>query len=284
MNPIVLDSTIENNNSSNHDNNGSSDIIITEPSPQPCYCSSEGAFLIDNVTNSIMSVNKWIAQELYRLSHNYLPRNCLNYEALLTVVEGCYQTEPYGYIAARKVCCSQSAVQQYNKNQLLSSQILRDQKDRQSTTTTTTTTTTISDEQLTQKNLVLAFAKIIKYCQNNTSIHQFYIEHHRKPLELLLEMEKMCQDWRRDKHISHTGANESDAIHFCNKMKNYQRSLGCILFGTNMAIAKELVGSWTIICLWDQQDTSSFSKEQKWSRFGIHSYKAAKKLRGIADT
>lgn len=277
MNTVILENNTENKNSSNHDSKSSSDIIITKSGPQPknyncCYscCSSEGVFLVDNVTHSIMSADKWISQELDRLSHNYLPRNCTNYEALLTVVEGCYQTEPYNNIVAQKVCCFHSNTQYYGRKQPLLSQILCD-----SNTSQPTSTTTIGDDQLTKRNLIVAFANLMKYCQSNESFHQFYIEHHRKPLELLLEMEKVCQAWRREKIKSNVPTN------FSSEMRHYQNNLGLILFGTNMAIAKDLVGAWTIVCLWVHQDTLSFAKLQKWSTFGIYSYELAKKLCGI---
>ncbi|KAG2207236.1 hypothetical protein INT47_012289 [Mucor saturninus] len=192
-------------------------------------CSTQ--LLFDKVTKSLVGVDDWIAQELERISHNTYPRNCNNYEALLYVIEGHYQTESYSYPV----------------NDESSMTKLNDDTDKR------------GNSQLTQKNLILAFSELIQYCQQESP--QFYLFQHRQPLELLMELEKMC-DMNADIQTS-------------------QRRLSCILFGQNIPIINKLVSAWTIICLWARQDIVSIPQQEKWNIFGVYSYQIAKKACGI---
>lgn len=213
----------------------------TFPSPssdhtQPhIHCCSRTQLLFDKVTKSLVGIDDWIAQELDRISHKSLPRNCMNYEALLYVIEGYYQTENYGYLQDE-------------------SPMTKDTHD--------TNITTIGNNQLTQKNLILAFSELITYCKQESP--QLYLFQHRKPLELLMELEKMC-DMNSDIQTS-------------------QKRLSCILFGQNIPIINKLVSAWTIICLWAQQDIVSIPQQEKWNIFGVYSYQIAKKACGIKST
>lgn len=201
--------------------------------PQPQIHCSTTQLLFDKVTKSLVKIDDWIAQELDRISHNSHPRNCSDYEALLYVIEGYYQTEPYG---------------------------TRPDESSVATKTHDTIKNTRNNSQLTQRNLILAFSELIHYCQQESP--QFYLFQHRQPLELLLELEKMCDDMTLDIQTS-------------------QRRLSCILFGRNIPIINTLVSAWTIICLWARQDIVSIPQQEKWNIFGVYSYQIAKKACGI---
>lgn len=291
-----------------------------QPHVHSC-CFSETQ-LLDNVTKSLVSVDEWIAQELDRISHNSSPRNCLNYEALLSVIEGFYQMDQYTPTTITYQHFTQSKAQQeqseaeeeeeevedqdddeesekegmedsvgYNNifHAVLSPSVLDEQQindndleeekqnengcdnENGSPKIYHNKISTANFNQLTQKNLVLAFSKLIYYCQHESP--QFYLKYHRKPLELLIELENMCDTTTQ-------GIQQKDDI------QSRQKRLAHILFGTNVPILNRLVDAWIIISLWVQQEIdpeSPFQQQQKWIIFGIYSYQIAKKVCGISN-
>lgn len=132
--------------------------------------------------------------------------------------------------------------------------------------------TTVNKGHLTQKNLIYSYVKLITYCHRGSP--QYYLHQHRRPIELLLELEKLNDLIENDSY--------GDDI---NRIKE---NLARIVFGKKIPISRSLVSAWSVICLWVQQGISPVNSRKtlendEWVCFGTTAYSVAKRLSGIVN-
>lgn len=321
-------------------------VTNTSQHHQPRFDYNAGVQLLDSVTKSFLDINEWVAQELQRIEENQIPRNCYSYEALITVIEGVNQVGYYSVICARHretpstlhespQCCmnhddsnnlkpplpksaailleSKNTKQCTDQQDVASHHNEEMQKNTQNkdetclTNDTLAKLATINSHHLTQKSLIMAFMKLAYYCFNKQRSIYFYLQRYRKPLELLIELENMC-----DTYFSWTSLvdiNTNNAL-IINDITKIQKRLQCILFGDQIPLIDNLVCPWTLISLWarhgnqlvnyndesnstngtfcnklsQQQQQQQYSICIKWIEFGVCSYQIAKKACGIGKT
>ncbi|GAN07168.1 hypothetical protein MAM1_0151c06661 [Mucor ambiguus] len=265
---------------------------------------NNGTQLLDSVTKSFLNMDAWVAQELQRIVDNQIPRNCYSYEALITVIEGVNQGESCFVICAPPQPANIPSLHEATQccmNQLTSKNIntatLAPQEEQQSvlrsknnsnintktdlTNDTLAKLATINTHHVTRKNLIMAFMKLAFYCCRQRKPIHIYLQRHRKPLELMLELENMC-----DTYSSLSSLNDENNTHAIkDNVIRVQQRLHCILFGDQIPLIDKLVCPWTLISVWTQHgsqiDHSQHEQLKKWIEFGVFCYKAAKKACGI---
>lgn len=223
--------------------------------------------LLDSVTKSFLGIDEWVAQELQRLSYNQIPRNCSNYETLLTIIENITLVEQYITYQSETSTNTDS----YNTTTISEITEQEDNSEQKCIT---------KRYQFSQRNLILSFIQLISYCEREKL--KVYIQHHRTLLELLIELEKMC-----DLFINHN----MDRSGFLQNTLHTQQSLSCVLFGDQVPISNVLLESWLIISTWVQQGQFLFQtstspindtiQAEQWLKLGISSYQIAKRVCGL---
>ncbi|OAD03219.1 hypothetical protein MUCCIDRAFT_162807 [Mucor lusitanicus CBS 277.49] len=267
---------------------------------------NNGTQLLDGVTKSFLNMDAWVAQELQRIVDNQIPRNCYSYEALIAVIEGVNQGEHCSVICARpqpanaptlheaSQCCMNQCTSKNNNTKTLASQeeqpsVLQSKEDpstntkKRLTNDTLAKLATINTHHVTRKNLTMAFMKLVFYCCRQHKPIHFYLQRHRKPLELMIELENMCDtysSWSSLHSENYTAAIKDGVI-------RVQQRLHCILFGEQIPLIDKLVCPWTLISVWaqhgNQLDHSHHEQLKKWIEFGVFCYRAAKKACGMND-
>ncbi|CAO0795076.1 unnamed protein product [Mucor circinelloides] len=277
--------------------------VIKASSSQPCrFGCNNGTQLLDSVTKSFLSIDAWVAQELQRIVENQIPRNCYSYEALITVIEGVNQAEHYSVICARPQPAISSTLHEASQrcmNQFKSKnsdinplapqeeQLLQHRKRPGAETCLTSDTlaklATINTHHVTRKNLIMAFMKLVIYCCRQCKPIHFYLQRHRKPLELMIELENMCDTYNSWSSLH----GENNAAALKDSVIKIQKRLHCILFGNQIPLIDKLVCPWTLISVWVQhgKQLNHYQHEhlEKWIEFGTFCYKAAKKACGMQD-
>ncbi|KAI8640907.1 hypothetical protein BD408DRAFT_225375 [Parasitella parasitica] len=270
-------------------------------------CSNSGTQLMDTVTMSFLDMDEWVAQELQRIIKNQVPRNCFSFEALISIIEGIYQEGHYAlfYSPCSPLNETSQCMTHNSKAPEISTALRLPQatqkpsKDQQddgakelisiSKKCLATNTLAISTHHLTQKNLIMAFMKLVFHCHKQHDPKHFYLQRYRKPLELLIELENMCETY--SSWTSLTDASTADDTHVVDAgiIIRIQKRLQCILFGDQIPLVDTLVCPWTLISLWTQQgnplnsDLQQGSSCKKWIELGVFSYKFAKKACGIGE-
>ncbi|CEP15336.1 hypothetical protein [Parasitella parasitica] len=280
---------------------------------QPHFtCSSSGTQLMDAVTMSFLDMDEWVAQELQRIVKNQLPRNCYSYEALITIIEGINQE---GYYTVMYSPCSPlhktfSCITQSNTKVAEVDTTLKLPQDAQKTSTdpqevcekklipsnkecrtndTLTRLAAIGTHHLTRKNLIMAFMKLVFYYYSQHKPMNFYLQRHRKPLELLIQLENMCDTYSSWKSLAGNTTVDNAPVVDTSTIIQIQQRLHCILFGDQIPLVDTLVCPWTLISLYVQQgnmlegDPQQSSSGRKWIEFGVSSYQIAKKACGIGE-
>ncbi|KAK4516056.1 uncharacterized protein ATC70_011017 [Mucor velutinosus] len=289
MNPLLVDTYT------------SKTVISALPGQSRRFDYNSGTQLLDGVTKSFLNMDAWVAQELQRIVANQIPRNCYSYEALISVIEGVDQGEHYSVICARPQPTVTSTLHEASQrcmNQFASKNSdikpVAPQEEQQSvlqskehfnintniclTNDTLAKLATINTHHVTRKNLIMAFTKLVFYCCRQRKPIHFYLQRHRKPLELMIELENMCDtysSWLSLQDKISSAAMKDGAI-------RVQQRLHCILFGKQISLIDKLVCPWTLISVWAQHGSqlshSQHEQLKKWIEFGVFCYKTAKKL------
>jgi hypothetical protein len=301
----------------------------SQPQFDRCYL---GAQMLDNVTQSFVKFDDWVARELDRIGHNRLPRNCSSYEALTSIVESVSQIDQYSnasvyfppkqslsdhddYEETQDELISYTSKQPLEHSLLLSSfspldndqlsvhDDIDDNGNNLSLLQSVKAESNLPVDQtapdinhLTQKNLTLAFIKLVYFCQHERM--QFHLQHHQKPLELLLQLEIMFDVFAK----WYSAMKELDSSVDIKQIKpsidtgDIQTKLANILFGENIPIPSKLLSSWTMISLWVKQgqdilsvnDSVKLRQQQqlseKWIQFGASSYYIAKRTYDLSKS
>lgn len=298
-------------------------------------CYSPGGQMLDGDTHSFRQFEDWVAEQLERIGHNSLPHNCSKYEALTSIVESVSQADQYN---SATVCYSLEQSSPYHGNtnyeetqddlvihmnneespknslslslfspldydEMLVSNDMDDlndpllvENDPGTEVDFPVDLASLDVNQLTQKKLISAFVKLIDFCCHEPM--QFHLKHHRKPLELLLQLETMFElfsEWHSSmkRFVSLLGTDQQQKMKPSINTDDIQTKLANILFGENIPITNKLLFSWTMISLWVNQghqvlNTNDKIKlrqhqqsSEKWIRFGVSSYSIAKRTCGI---